>query len=317
MSECRVAFGEILREQIRQAAREVFLVAPFVKAATLARVLAPLRTSLKLVCVTRWRPEEIATGVSDIEAYEVVTRQGGTFWLRQDLHAKYYRCDGFVGVGSANLTNAALGWSAEPNLELMVPVSTESIGAKNFEDGVLGGAVQVDGALYGTVASMLQGWRTETGRIEFMTATGGDTGGLDVERWMPLTREPGDLYQVYMNPHGDSLPRATRDAGVCDLAALQLPRGLQEREFNIAIGVRLVAMPMVSRIDRELATPQRFGAVRNLIRRRLGGSESDASRLCQTLIRWLRYFLGSRYGYRRPGYSEVIGRRTAKGHRSD
>ena len=306
-----VAFGDTLREEVGRAHEEVVLVAPFVKAAALARIVEPLAEGVKLVCVTRWRPEEIAAGVSDSGAYDVVSRRGGSFWLRQDLHAKYFRCDSFVAVGSANLTNAALGWSAEPNLELMVSVGAETVCAKRFEEVVLRGAVQVDRDLYETVASMLKGWRAGRGISEPFVGDGAESNGLELDGWVPLTREPADLYHVYVDPRADDLPKATREAGMRDLAVLQPPRDLREREFNIVIGVNLLAMPMVNYLDQVLSTPQRFGALRNRVRHKLGVSERDASRTCQTLVRWLRYFLGSRYEYRRPGYTEVIARHSA------
>lgn len=312
VDEHRVAFGDALREEVGRAHREVVLIAPFIKAPTLARLVEPLADGVKLVCVTRWRPEEIATGVSDTGAYDVVTQHGGTMWLRQDLHAKYYRCDSLVRVGSANLTNAALGWAAEPNLELMVPVTADADWARQFEEIALRCAVHVDRDLYETVTAMLAGWRTERERIEPSDSEVGEDDRLELGRWMPLTREPADLYQVYLDPGGDGLPSATREAGVRDLAVLHPPRGLTEREFDVAIAVNLVAMPMVNCVDQLLSTPQRFGTLRSHLRQELGVSQSDATRLCQTLVRWLRYFLGSRYQYQRPGHSEVMGRRSAE-----
>lgn len=307
-----MALGDALREEIGRAHQEVVLIAPFVKAPTLARLMEPLADGVKLVCVTRWRPEEIVAGVSDIGAYDVVTQHGGTMWLRQDLHAKYYRCDSFVRVGSANLTNAALGWAAEPNLELMVPVSAEADCARRFEEVALRRAVPVDRDLYETVTAMLEEWRAEREMIEPSVSDVTENGSLELDRWMPFTRDPADLYQVYLDPGGDDLPSAAREAGVRDLAVLHPPRGLSEKEFDVAIAVNLVAMPMVNWVDQLLSTPQRFGMLRSQLRQKLGVSESDASRLCQTLVRWLRYFLGSRYQYQRPRHSEVIGRRSAK-----
>ena len=35
------------------------------------------------------------------------------------LHAKYYRCDGHVLIGSANLTESGMGLGASPNFEIL------------------------------------------------------------------------------------------------------------------------------------------------------------------------------------------------------
>lgn len=39
--------------------------------------------------------------------------------LHPSLHAKFYRIDDVVLIGSANLTSSAMGWSQQPNLEIL------------------------------------------------------------------------------------------------------------------------------------------------------------------------------------------------------
>ena len=71
--------------------QDVFVAAPYIKQETLGRLLGLVNLDAKLICVSRWRRREIASGVSDLECREFVVERGGEFRLHQSLHAKYYQ----------------------------------------------------------------------------------------------------------------------------------------------------------------------------------------------------------------------------------
>jgi hypothetical protein len=117
------SIGESLTNLCQRAQKELVLVAPFVKADVLDRLLHHINIEVSLTCVTRWHLDEIISGVSDIEVWDLIReRASASLLLRSDLHAKYYRADDECLIGSANLTMAALGWSSRQNLELLVPL---------------------------------------------------------------------------------------------------------------------------------------------------------------------------------------------------
>ena len=145
--------GSQLEALCSQAHREILLVAPFIKVNTLAGYSIPSVNSVKVQCVTRWRPDEIAIGVSDLDVWLLIKeRRDSSLWLRSDLHAKYYRGDDEVLVGSANLTDAALGWSHHPNLELLI--ASTKLG--DFEQQLFKGSVPVDDSLYERMKQIVQ-----------------------------------------------------------------------------------------------------------------------------------------------------------------
>lgn len=128
-----------------RARNDLMLVAPFIKEAVLTSLLNAVATSVHIRVVTRWRPQEIKSGVSDIEIWDAVKgRARTTLLLRPDLHAKYYRADDHCLVGSANLTLTALGLSRTPNFELLLPVASTHVGLEGFERRLLVGTVLVD-----------------------------------------------------------------------------------------------------------------------------------------------------------------------------
>lgn len=262
-------------------------------------------------CVTRWRPSEVAAGVSDLEVFEEIAKKGGATWLRQDLHAKYYRSEEEVWVGSANLTGSGLGWSESSNLEILIegdPVSEE---LACFENEVFDGAVEVDRELYDRFREAAKDWKRAP-----KSPFGGPVTSLmgpASPKWLPGLRNPRDLFAVYQAPEDDALPTFSRQAAAKDLEYLALPPGLTEEDFHKGVAAALLATPMIYRVDRFVSTPRRFGAVRSLLQESVGCSRQEADRLWQTLIRWLRFFLPERYEYTRPKFSEIMARRNAEG----
>lgn len=304
--------GDALLDLCRNSRQDLVLAAPFIKVGALERLLTCVDEDVSPVCITRWRPAEIAAGVSDLDVFSILTERNGNLWLRQDLHAKYFRGDENVLVGSANLTAAALGWSTSPNFELLLAVDRNTEGVADFERVALRGAVEVDHDLYEAFAAAAQDWATPKSPDEVDLLPPSESATVDLSRWLPALRRPGDLYAVYQTPVSDDIPAATREAGSRDLAVLQPPIGLSEEAFNRAIGAALLSLPVMSLIDRHVASPQRFGAIRDLLKDRLDLTHDDASRTWQTLIRWLRHFLPDRYEYSRPRHSEIISRASVK-----
>lgn len=105
-------WGTELSNLCAEANKEVLLAAPFIKVSVLEKLMNKISPDVSLRCITRWFPEEIVAGVSDLEVWSLIQqRSNSSLWLRPDLHAKYYRADQRCLVGSANLTGKALGWS--------------------------------------------------------------------------------------------------------------------------------------------------------------------------------------------------------------
>lgn len=64
--------GTELSNLCSKANREVLLVAPFIKASVIEILLDKISPGVSLKCITRWIPEEIVAGVSDLEVWNLV-----------------------------------------------------------------------------------------------------------------------------------------------------------------------------------------------------------------------------------------------------
>ena len=302
--------GLLLEELCVQAQHEVLLVAPFIKVHSLERLLGGVAANVRVQCVTRWRPDEIAAGVSDLDVWFLVReRVNSSLWLRSDLHAKYYRGDQQVLVGSANLTNAALGWSKWSNLELLI--SSEIL--PDFERELFTGSVAVDDGLYNHVKQMVEALpantfvNRESDNIAPDLPDVEDIQSVPIAAWLPMLRHPENLYIAYTG-NWDLLGTGSRVAALHDLQALYIPHGLSREQFESYIGAQLLQTPIVRQVDQFIETPQRFGAVRDFLETLpcAAREDFDADIAWQTLMRWMQCFMPRRYTLDVPGHSEVF-----------
>lgn len=289
--------GDALLQLAQGAEEELLLVAPFVKTGALGRVLEAWSRKMSVTLVTRWRLEELAFGVSDLEVYPLIRSFGGRVLLHPTLHAKYYATGDRALMGSANLTAAALGWREDGNLELLMPAFGGRL--RSFERDLDRDCIEVDDEMFESFKAALEAFPPPP-VTDWAAAP-----APSFTRWRPVLRHPEDLHVAYGGA-ADGLSTASREAAALDLAALRPPLGLLREQFDIWVGAQLRQHPEAIAIDAFVEPPRRFGEMRDMMLRR--GAE-DGDRAWQQWMRWLLYFLGDRYVMRVANYSEIFGRR--------
>jgi hypothetical protein len=300
--------GDKLATAGGMAAQNVLLIAPFVKVGALSRVIAGVPKSVPIRCVTRWRLEEIAAGVSDLNCFKILSeREGSSFLLCQNLHTKYFRFDSNAFLGSANLTQAALGWSERSNAEALIEFdSDKQESTQSFEYSILLNSITVNTALHAEFESMLSEYLLEelpttifSGIEEPLNLSNSLINFL----WFPKCRSPEYLFRIY---HGDSdaMSSGGLRAAIEDLHYFDLPSGLSETNFNRSIRSRIMLLPIIKDLDIFLSQPRRFGEMRLWTKDNIGVEDGTDS--WQTLMRWLLYFLSDKYTSKVGNYSEIF-----------
>jgi len=305
--------GAKLLDLCKTASAELILVSPFIKEKALRRLLDQVQEHVKLTCVTRWRPEEVKAGVSDLSVWDIVSsRPLSTLLLMPTLHAKYYRSDDSCLIGSANLTLTALGWSRNPNLELLIQVDCDSDLAA-WESELYGKSVIANESIREQIQKLVDqlddtplvgvDHSIHEDEEEF---EGHELTSIGTEYWLPTLRYPDLLFSAYSGSL-DTLTTGARQTAISDLTHLKLGNGLRERAFKAVVGALLLQMPQVHSVDQFLSEPRRFGEVRALLRtlQKENGSYNSSDGW-QTLMRWLRYFLPERYNVSVVDYSEIM-----------
>lgn len=294
--------GAALLELAGSSERELILCAPFAKQAVVEEVLSVVPDHIEPVLITRWRPDEVAAGVSDTQVLQVLRARGGTVYLHDRLHAKYYRNENRVLIGSANLTATALGWAALPNIELLV--QSDIAAANALEANLLGsGVVATD-----EIAAEVDELARVLGRPPVADSPRVDIVHLPVGVWIPSLRIPADLFAAYSRGP-TALTSHSAAAAASDLAVLDMPLGLERSQFERLVAHRLLNHPIFRRIDEFLVTPRRFGEVRALVGDVVGVDRDQADESWQTIMRWMLEFLPHRYAHSVIRHSEIVARR--------
>ena len=296
------ALGDAVLEAAHGAKVRTLLCAPFVKVGVLELLLKALAPEIEVELFTRWRPDEVAAGVSDTGVLPLVEKRKGDVFLCGSLHAKLFLFDNTALVGSANLTAKALGWARTPNLELLLKVPAGDPEVETLERALRHTSIPATTAIAAEVervAAMLPTALPSPPPMELR----------NVKRaWLPLLRDPSDLFVAYRGS-ANRLSRNSSASAINDLAWLEVAPGLDRDSFEALVGTRLLQAKVVQQIDGLLAEPRRFGEIRDLLANTLDLNREEASFAWQTLMRWMLYFLPSRYVRSVPSHSEMLIRR--------
>ena len=261
-------------------ATEAVIAAPYIKVAPLSVVMDQLGPGASVDCYTRWTPQDIQTGVSDLECRATVVERGGSFRLHNRLHAKYYRFDERVLIGSANMTAAGLSYLRQGNLEILCEPGPPFAPAA-FEAALKRDSTEVSDGDFRV-------WQ-QCPVIERDGATWtGDITESSLNEWKPQTRNPVYLWLCYSGAEEEIVSGEQRALATLDLQALGVPQGLMSESFNDWICLSLRASPFMDSV-------RQFGGRTDAVAwdsvaAEWGVSRSLAARWVSTSYNWLKYF---------------------------
>lgn len=230
--------GDLL-SQLCSGAQDLILAAPYIKADALTRVLADVSPAASLICITRWNFHDLAVGASDIECRTIVTERGGSFRLHPSLHAKYYRVDDAVLIGSANLTSSAMGWSRQPNLEILCRPG-DDFDTYVFQQTLLEGSREIGDDEFARWEAI-----TEISTLSNSVITG-DQPQLDT--WRPTTRDFRNLELSYQEREDEIASFDEQQAAQRDIQALRIPPDLTDEQVRMWASACLLAAPFANTV---------------------------------------------------------------------
>jgi hypothetical protein len=309
------SLGPQLERFAEQAGGEIVLAAPFIKLGALKKIIG-VAGATPIICYTRWRADEVLAGVSDLTIWpELRERPNTSLRLINPLHAKYFRFDHQVVVGSCNITSAALGYAPNANLEMAVSLA-RTVESDQFEKVLFEASVEVTDELHAAMERAVAAAALARPALappaeneaDATTDSGEAPSSSAVEHrewsdWLPSCRAPEMLFQVYGGTRPD-MSGGAYIAALEDLACLDLPVGLPEAIFSAYVSTALLASPMVSQVAQFAATARRFGEMRAFLKQISGTSNSTND--WQTLMRWLLYFQPDRFEMHTANYSEIF-----------
>ncbi len=230
--------GDML-SSICSGAQHLIIAAPYIKADAFTRVLADVSPAASLICITRWNPHDLVAGVSDTECRTIVAERGGSFRLHPSLHAKYYRIDDVILVGSANLTSSALGWSIQSNLEILCRPG-DDFNVDAFQQFLFEGAREIGDKEFAHWESI-----AKIGAQDTRNATGGQP---RLDTWRPATRDFRNLELSYQGRKDEIASFDEQREARRDIQDLLIPPGLTDEQVRMWASACLLAAPFTNTV---------------------------------------------------------------------
>ena len=260
-------------------ATSLVIAAPYIKADALSKALGAANTQASLVCVTRWSLQDLAVGASEAECRSVAVDFGGSFRLHPSLHAKYYRIDDVVLIGSANLTSSAMGWSPQPNLEILCRAG-DDFDSWAFEQELLSEARELSDDEFLRWEAIAQ----IAARKE-REAAGGQP---ELDTWRPRTRDPIHLELSYAGRGNEIASFDEQTAAERDVQALLLPPNLTSEEVRLWATACLLAAPFTNTVIKLRGSTDAPASYRSLANT-YGLNLTEARRDMETVQNWLAF----------------------------
>ena len=288
--------GEQIRELLRTECDEYLICAPFIKVGPLKALLSciPYGEEALVAVYTRWFAAEVAAGVTDLEVFDLcLERPGTTLYLVNSLHAKLYRAGEQCLVGSANVTDTALGWVYPSNTELILETSSKEPAIVSLEN-----RLEIERCEASTAErDKIRLWAAELETTEFFDARNALENDRVTTKWLPRCRKPGLVFRIYQSTPLPNELESMRLAATQDLHYLNPPVGLSKEQFEDAVRALLRTLP----VFQELLTLVETDGLRNGVGRKvvdkiyaLSDGDFESERYWSNIREWLIHFFGFR-----------------------
>lgn len=291
------ALGDSLVALLSSASRSALIAAPFVRTHTLVRLLDAIPNGIDTTIVTRWRPADLLSGASDLEILDAAEDRSIPLLLRSDLHAKLFAVDDRCLVGSANVTDSALGWRTPSNLELLTLVDRSVSDIVELEEALLSGAVRATRELQSSLRRLIDGLGGQSDNRDFGFDEDSVCPGVISPEWVPKTMNPEELYRVYTGDC-DNVSRTALPDMLAELEGLGVVSGLEEVDFRAWVAASIVQTPLINGVVQYLESEgplveESFALILDDLG--IDSENYSAQSGLKVLERWLSYFLPDQY----------------------
>jgi hypothetical protein len=294
---------EHLCERASQVRHEVVVIAPYIKRSTFAVLLDAVPPGISCKVFARWTVRDVVYGATDISIWPLVDdrNRGGdstSLHIVDSLHAKYYRFDETVLIGSANLTQRGMLQAGLPNLEILVPYSFTEADRVSFELHVSAAARLVTKDVYAS-------WLKACGDILQPEQSLPVATFESSNQWFPQTRNPTDIARIIATPYYPQIPQ---EIAVSDVEFLRVPQGFGVEKSLALTSLAFSESDVVNRVRAWIGQSRRFGEVRQWVAHHYP-EERDFTASTQTLYRWLTELLPDEFSVHVANHSEILSRR--------
>ncbi len=299
-----------LQEYLLSGDRLLLLISPFISLDALRRFLQNTQGHNEIKVVTRWRPEDLVSGVSDIAIYPYLKERRIPLYINHDIHLKLYIFSSNNAFStSGNLTLRGFGYSEQSNIEVGGFVQlTQADWSRIY--ALIKISKQVDEDMYQRCKRYIE----SCPKVVKSATPPPDLYGTPKSytlSTLPAMETPIKLAEYYIDPNrpgysAEEIRRATHD-----IVIFAIPPGLSNAELDNQLSDSFRRTPFVIEFVELLKTEKslRFGAVNDWIYRMCEDVPLpyrwDIKENTRIFYNWLeRYF--TEIVWDRPNHSQVI-----------
>lgn len=280
-----------------------YIFSPFIQKKTIERILPS--EGIDTIIITRWRHEDISSGVSDPDVYKFCEDRGFTLKCNHRLHAKVYSWDLREGlVGSANLTDTGMGEASENNIEVMTnPIELTPDTQLKLRQAEKNAQLVTDSG-YQTAVEISKentaGSKKDNDRIEMESQPDFLTSQL------PMTEDPNVIISVLSEDNDQNLDDLSAPLYQCvlhDIASYSLDelQGLPENELKIRVKKHFENHPFIKEIINNMEPDIYFGEMKELVQNRCEDvptpSRRELTEDIQILYEWFKKISPDRFDH--------------------
>ena len=308
---------EILLLKLQAAVHYVTLYSPYIKKEVVERLTSNVGADVKIQMICSWKIEDLAKGVSDIEVYTLLKKEGHHLFYCPSLHLKTYLFDDeHLLTGSANLTSKGLGICKDANLETLVEVGSIPNDYAIYLKKILNNSFLITDEIYKQITEIVSAFSEKSD----FDATGFD----ELEKnfrdiimkkdyflisELPMTNSPKELYEEILNINDSSV---VKPVVAHDIALYSL--GQQEWDnaeaFESYLSGRFFSHPFIVKLCSFIDRPRRFGEFKEWVQNNCTNvpvpSRRELTENVQVLYEWLKALGKDKFEYSRPGHSEIL-----------
>lgn len=290
--------------------RLLLLISPFVSSDALKRFLQCEEAVSNIKVVTRWRPEDLLSGVSDIAIYPYLQERRIPLYIHNDIHLKLYVFASNNAFNtSSNLTLRGLGYSERSNIEVGGFVQlTQEDWLRIYT--LIEGSKQVDEDIYERCKRYIESYP----KVDKPPPPPLDLFGTPKEytlSTLPAMETPVKLVEFYLDPYRPGYSAEEMRRATHDILTFAIPSGLSKTELDQRLSDSFRRTPFVVEFIALLKAEKslRFGAVNDWIYRKCEDVPLpyrwEIKENTRIFYNWLAHYFPE-IVWDRPHYSQVI-----------
>jgi hypothetical protein len=294
--------------------RLLLVISPFIKIDALNELIkiANNNNEENLQFIVRWRPEDLLSGVSDLEIYPILKKYGYQLYVCHQLHMKLYIYkSNWALATSSNLTRRGLGIGEEANWN--IECGSELVLTKAdwyFIYQLLNDCRLVDDDVYSRLKEyMLQNTVIKLNPPYFENIF--NPRKIFTLASLPATEHPEQLEKYYFEDETNNFDLDTVQRASQDLITFKLGPELNKINFMNTLEKNFLQSMFILKFIEHLKKEKslRFGSVTSWLHEHCEDVplpyRSDIKKQVQILYNWLDFFIPQIH-WERPKHSQIL-----------